>query len=117
MRRTRDRGRVLKVVLRLGLLALLLALAACSPRQLVLQEVAGALATQGSAPEDDLVLAREASAFYLNRWPLRWPPVLPNMPTPLCSLTLIASKPAMRKQHKSCVNVPPGCTNGRSATP
>jgi hypothetical protein len=52
-------------VLRLGLLALLLALAACSPRQLVLQEVAGALATQGSAPEDDLVLAREASAFYL----------------------------------------------------
>jgi len=52
-------------VLRLGLLALLLALAACSPRHLVLQEVAGALATQGSAPEDDLVLAREASAFYL----------------------------------------------------
>ena len=52
-------------MLRLGLLALLLALAACSPRQLVLQEVAGALATQGSAPEDDLVLAREASAFYL----------------------------------------------------
>ncbi|MFZ4625600.1 MAG: TRAP transporter TatT component family protein [Rhodoferax sp.] len=42
-----------------------MALAACSPRHLVLQEVASALATQGSAPEDDLVLAREASAFYL----------------------------------------------------
>jgi len=55
--------------LRLGLLALLLAqlltLAACSPRQLILQEAATALATQGQAPEDDLVLAREASAFYL----------------------------------------------------
>lgn len=42
-----------------------MALAACSPRQLLLQEAAGALATQGSAAEDDLVLAREASAFYL----------------------------------------------------
>lgn len=55
--------------MRLGLLALLLAqlltLAACSPRQLILQEAASALATQGQAPEDDLVLAREASAFYL----------------------------------------------------
>lgn len=55
--------------MRLGLLALLLAqlltLAACSPRQLILQEAATALATQGQAPEDDLVLAREASAFYL----------------------------------------------------
>lgn len=47
------------------MLALLLALAACSPRQLILQETATALATQGQAPEDDLVLAREASAFYL----------------------------------------------------
>lgn len=43
----------------------MLALAACSPRQLILQEAATALATQGQAPEDDLVLAREASAFYL----------------------------------------------------
>lgn len=42
-----------------------MALVACSPRQLILQEAAGALATQGGAPEDDLVLAREASAFYL----------------------------------------------------
>lgn len=47
------------------MLALLLALTACSPRQLILQETATALATQGQAPEDDLVLAREASAFYL----------------------------------------------------
>ena len=47
------------------LLALLLALGACSPRHYILQEAASALATQGSATEDDLVLAREASAFYL----------------------------------------------------
>jgi len=42
-----------------------MAVVACSPRQLILQEAASALATQGSAAEDDLVLAREASAFYL----------------------------------------------------
>jgi len=47
------------------LLALALSLGACSPRQLVIHELAGALATQGQAAEDDLVLAREASAFYL----------------------------------------------------
>ena len=50
---------------RLCLMALLLALSACSPRQYILQEAASALATQGSAAEDDLVLAREAAAFYL----------------------------------------------------
>lgn len=43
----------------------LLVLGACSPRQLIIQEAASALAAQGSAAEDDLVLAREASAFYL----------------------------------------------------
>jgi predicted anti-sigma-YlaC factor YlaD len=43
----------------------LLALGACSPRHLIVQEAASALAAQGSAAEDDLVLAREASAFYL----------------------------------------------------
>jgi len=48
----------------LYLLALLV-LGACSPRQLIIQEAASALAAQGSAAEDDLVLAREASAFYL----------------------------------------------------
>lgn len=37
----------------------------CSPRQLILDGVANELASQGQAAEDDLVLAREASAFYL----------------------------------------------------
>jgi predicted anti-sigma-YlaC factor YlaD len=40
-------------------------LEACSPRHLILHSLAGELASQGNAPEDDLVLAREASAFYL----------------------------------------------------
>jgi TRAP transporter T-component len=43
----------------------LLLCSACSPRHLIVQEAANALATQGQASEDDLVLAREASAFYL----------------------------------------------------
>ncbi len=47
------------------MLALLLALGACSPRHLIIQGVANELASQGTAVEDDLVLAREASAFYL----------------------------------------------------
>jgi predicted anti-sigma-YlaC factor YlaD len=46
-------------------LALLLALSACSPRHLIIHGVANELANQGNAAEDDLVLAREASAFYL----------------------------------------------------
>lgn len=49
----------------LGLAALLLGLSACSARHLIVQGMANELATQGKAPEDDLVLAREASAFYL----------------------------------------------------
>lgn len=40
-------------------------LAACSPRQMVVHSVADELATQGQSSEDDLDLAREASAFYL----------------------------------------------------
>lgn len=44
---------------------LLLNLGGCSTRQLIAQSVANELASQGKAPEDDLVLAREASAFYL----------------------------------------------------
>ena len=40
-------------------------LVACSPRHLIVQGVANELASQGQAPEDDLILAREASAFYL----------------------------------------------------
>ncbi len=49
----------------LFLLSLLALLSACSPRHLLLDHVADELAAQGQAPEDDLVLAREASAFYL----------------------------------------------------
>jgi predicted anti-sigma-YlaC factor YlaD len=45
--------------------ALLFVLGGCSARHLLVQGVAGELAAQGQAPEDDLVLAREASAFYL----------------------------------------------------
>lgn len=44
---------------------MLVLLGACSPRHLLVQGVANELASQGQAPEDDLVLAREASAFYL----------------------------------------------------
>lgn len=48
-------------------LALLLAvaLAGCSPRQLLVRQMADALASQGQAPEDDLALARDAAPFYL----------------------------------------------------
>lgn len=48
-----------------GLLALVAALAACSPRQWLVQGVADELASQGQADEEDLGLARDASAFYL----------------------------------------------------
>jgi hypothetical protein len=47
------------------LIALSLWLAACSPRHLIVHRVADELAGQGQAPEEDLALAREASAFYL----------------------------------------------------
>ena len=49
----------------LGITLAVLALNACSARHLIIQGMANALAEQGQAPEDDLVLAREASAFYL----------------------------------------------------
>lgn len=48
-----------------ALILVLLALQACSARQLIVQGVAREIAAQGQAPEDDLQLAREASAFYL----------------------------------------------------
>ncbi|MBN8505085.1 MAG: hypothetical protein J0L58_11445 [Burkholderiales bacterium] len=51
-----------RILLSLLLLSLL---SACSTRQLALRGAADALAAQGQAPEDDLQLAREASAFYL----------------------------------------------------
>ena len=52
-------------LLRVALLVSLLMLSACSTRQLLMRGVADELAAQGQAPEDDLVLAREAGAFYL----------------------------------------------------
>jgi hypothetical protein len=48
----------------LSILAMSL-LTACSPRQLVIDQLADGLAVQGQTAEDDLDLAREASAFYL----------------------------------------------------
>jgi hypothetical protein len=43
----------------------LVLISACSPRMLLVSRVADELAGQGQAAEDDLGLAREASAFYL----------------------------------------------------
>lgn len=47
------------------LVAVFMALAACSPRQLLVRGVADELASQGQADEEDLGLARDASPFYL----------------------------------------------------
>lgn len=52
-------------LLRLAAASVLLLLCACSPRALILDGLATRLASQGAEPEDDLPLAREASAFYL----------------------------------------------------
>lgn len=51
----------------LSLLVLVLAfgLSACMPRQLLVNSAADALTAQGQAEEEDIGLAREASAFYL----------------------------------------------------
>lgn len=40
-------------------------LGGCSPRHLIIQSLGNELAEQGAAEEDDLALAKEASAFYL----------------------------------------------------
>jgi TRAP transporter T-component len=54
------------LLIRVCLVCLLaLTLAACSPRHLLVKNLADELASQGQAPEDDLALARDASAFYL----------------------------------------------------
>ncbi len=50
---------------RLSLGLLLLGLAACSPRQLIVGNLADELAAQGAASENDLELARDAAPFYL----------------------------------------------------
>ncbi|MEW6678528.1 MAG: TRAP transporter TatT component family protein [Pseudomonadota bacterium] len=47
------------------LFSVALLLAACSPRQMVMGHLADGLASQGQQTEEDLDLAREASAFYL----------------------------------------------------
>lgn len=47
------------------LFCVLALLSACSPSHFLINRVADELASQGQTPEDDLVLAREASAFYL----------------------------------------------------
>lgn len=57
------RGTRLPARLTAALMAL--SLCACSPRLLIVQSAADELASQGQAEEEDLVLAREASAFYL----------------------------------------------------
>ena len=49
----------------LGLLCMACVLSACMPRQLLVNSAADALTTQGQADEEDIGLAREASAFYL----------------------------------------------------
>ena len=49
----------------LAVLLLALGLSACVPRQLLVHSAADALTAQGQAEEEDLGLAREASAFYL----------------------------------------------------
>lgn len=48
-----------------GLAALLFGLVGCSPQSMLVRGVADQLASQGNAAEEDLVLAREASAFFL----------------------------------------------------
>jgi predicted anti-sigma-YlaC factor YlaD len=49
----------------MGLLLLASLLGACMPRQLLVNSAADALTAQGQAEEEDIGLAREASAFYL----------------------------------------------------
>jgi predicted anti-sigma-YlaC factor YlaD len=49
----------------LSLLVLVFALSACVPRQLLVNGAADALTSHGQAEEEDIGLAREASAFYL----------------------------------------------------
>ncbi|TXT40293.1 MAG: hypothetical protein FD135_1425 [Comamonadaceae bacterium] len=55
-------GRAIKPIVTMSLLVLL---SACSPRHLIVQGVANEIASQSQDSEDDLILAREASAFYL----------------------------------------------------
>lgn len=47
------------------LISVAIGLLGCSPRHLIIQGIGNELASQGDAEEEDLALAREASAFYL----------------------------------------------------
>lgn len=49
----------------MGVLLMASLLSACMPRQLLVNSAADALTAQGQAQEEDIGLAREASAFYL----------------------------------------------------
>ncbi|MGM3278404.1 TRAP transporter TatT component family protein [Ralstonia sp. 24A2] len=53
------------LVFRLLTLVVIVSLAACSPKNFVVNKIADEWSSQSMAQEDDLVLAREASAFYL----------------------------------------------------
>jgi len=53
---------VLKLI---GMMTLAVILSACSPRHFIVQTMGNELASQGKSTEDDLILARDASAFYL----------------------------------------------------
>jgi predicted anti-sigma-YlaC factor YlaD len=57
-----DFGRAYKLLV---LVTVSLLLSACSPRHFIVQGLGNELASQSREVEDDLVLAREASAFYL----------------------------------------------------
>ena len=63
--RGEGRGSAWRACVVAGALAGLGLLAGCAPQTLLLRGVADQLSAQGSAAEDDLGLAREASAFYL----------------------------------------------------
>lgn len=56
---------LLRPSLSMPIVVLALALSACVPRQLLVNGAADALTAQGQAEEEDIGLAREASAFYL----------------------------------------------------
>ena len=63
--RDENPGSAWRACLTAGVLAATVVLAGCAPQTLLLRGVADQLSAQGSAAEDDLGLAREASAFYL----------------------------------------------------
>jgi len=61
----RSKNGLLPVSRLLGMATLSILLSACSPRYFIVQGIGDELASQGQSAEDDLLLARDASAFYL----------------------------------------------------